>query len=764
MTPSGNSTSQYLTVNLTDHDIASGDVSVVFKPDIKQSGNYSVTIFTPGCIQDSTCDNRGIANVTGTFATETQSNVPVQATIYQTNSYDKYDEIYNGPVDASSDAFRPVIKITPITNQQGGIKLVAQRVRFTLTNSTGGLNGLFEFNPNQKLDDSEIANSTINKAGTNLDLGATITSLSVVNDVIYVAGNFSDEEKNIQNAFTIADGNSTALPNSGLNAEVLTITGFEDLLYFGGNFTSTADGKIPGLKNVAAFNSSSKLWQPLGAGVNGRVTSIVPLIVNVTKDEPQTCITINGDFDRIEAAGSDRSISVAGFAIWVPSRQNWLQDLNDVHPQSISGKLSASTNVTGSAPLLAGTLAIKDSGATGAVYLTSKPLQLNSLGVKIQPRQLEGSSNRKRAVSGQNVTGVVTGLFYNSGSHNVTILGGHFTANSTNGSTIENIAFIDQNGNVTGIESGLDTDSVFLTLATQDSNLYAGGTISGSINGAEINGLIVYDLAQNELPAQQPPAFGGSNVAVNSITVRPNTVQVYVGGNFETAGSLGCPSVCMFENGQWSQPGSSLGGSVAALAWQGRNTLLAGGNLTVDNNATSLASYDTKGAQWTALDGASSDVPGPVTALSPANSDVSQFWVAGKSANGSAFLMKYDGSKFRTVGDVLGDQTVIRGLSVLQLNQDHDENDLVDRDVTLLVTGELNLPSFGNASAALFNGTSFTPFILSTSGNNPGSLSQLFSEKEINFKSSGEKAISYPFIATTADIIKVNMWPWVWLS
>lgn len=738
-TPSFNSTSQYLTVDLVDPDINPDEVSVIFKPDIKQAGNYSVIIFTPGCIQDKTCETRGIANITGTFTSATQPNPPVQTTIYQTNYYDKYDEVYYGPVDINSDTFRPTVTLTPIPNQSGGIKLVAQRVRFTLTNSTGGLNGLFEFNPNKPLSDAEISNSTIDEAGEDLDLGATVTSMIIANDVIYVAGNFSAKSKEFQNVFTIADGNSSALPNGGLNAAVSTIIEYEDLLYFGGNFTDTRDKKIPGLNNVATFKTTSHSWQPLGAGVNGRVNSIVPLILNVTKDQPETCITINGDFDQIEGSGSDRSISVKGFAIWVPSRQNWLHNLRDAQPRAISGKLSASVNVTGSTPLLAGTLAIQDMKAGGAVYLTSPPLQLNSLGVNIQPRELGESSKRKRAVSGQNVTGVVTGLFSTSGSHNVTVLGGHFTANSTNGTTINNLALVDQKGTVTGLASGLDEDSVFLALATQNDNLYAGGTISGKIGDSNINGLILYDLAQNRYASQQPPAFGGPDVAINSISVRPNTVQVYVGGNFQTVGSLGCPGVCMVENGQWSQPGSSLGGSVAALAWQGRNKLLAGGNLTVDNNATSLAKYNTKKAQWTALDGASSDVPGPVTALSPANSDVSQYWVAGKSNNGTAFLMKYDGSKFKTVGDVLGNQTTIRGLSVLQLKENHDENDLLERDVTLLVTGELYLPNFGNASAALYDGVSFSPFILSTSGNNPGSLSQLFSEKEINFKSSGKR-------------------------
>lgn len=743
ITPSMKSTSPYLTADLGESDIGPKAASVVFKPDIKQSGNYSVKIYTPGCLQDATCDRRGIANVTGVFATETQSSVPrpTPTDIYQTNNYDKYDEIYYGPVDANSDSFRPTITLTSSSNNRrdGHLILVAQRVLFTLTNSTGGLNGLFEFNPNQETIDTDYSKSTIDKAGTDLDAGATITSLTVLDDVTYVAGNFSAKSKDFRNVFAISDGNSSTLLHGGLNAQVFTSFPFGDILYFGGNFTSTTDKDVDGLNNVAAFNITSQSWRPLGAGVRGRVNSIVPLIFNTTKDNPETCITINGDFDQIEASGSDQASSVKGFAIWVPSRQNWLQNL-DLQTQAISGKLSAAVTSTDNTQLLAGALSAQDMSAADAVYLTSSPVRIDSVGVKIQPRQLSASSKRKRAVSGQNVTGVVTGLFYSSNGHNITIIGGHFTANASNGASIDNLAFINGTGGVTGAMGGLDVDSVFLALAAQNDVLYAGGTVSGKVNNNDVNGLIFYDLAQNDYASSQPPALGGSDVAVNSITIRPGSSQVFVGGNFQNAGPLPCPSVCMFDNGQWSQPGTSLGGSVGTMVWQGKDKLLVGGNLTVGNQATSLASYDTKNTQWTALDGAGGDVPGPVTALSPANSDVTQFWVAGKSSNGSAFLMKYTGTTFTPVGDVLGDRTTIRGLSVLQLGSSdkHADSDLVGGDMTLLITGELDLPDFGNASAALFNGTTFTPFILSTSGSSPGSLSQLFSEKKMEFKPSSK--------------------------
>lgn len=739
MTPSLQSNSEYLTANLIGPGVSTNGVSVTFEPDVKQKGNYSVTMFTPGCIQDNSCDTRGIVNVTGTYTTPPATGISTQTVIYQTNNYDKYDVIYQGPVDTNSDSFRPTVTLAALSGQKDGVTLVAQRVQFNLTDSTGGLNGLYEFNPNANTTESDFSSSAIDSAGMGLSAGAIITTIQVQNSVTYVGGNFSNQELGFKNIFSIGNGNSTALPNGGLDAEVSSMIPYADLLFIGGNFTNTMNGSVPGLNNVAIFNTTSQSWEALGAGVSGAVDSVVTLDVNITTDQPVVCVSVNGFFDQILATGSSKAVSVAGFAIWVPTQQNWLQNLNLQSP-AISGQLSAMTNVTGSATLLAGTLSSQDMSAEDAVSLTSNPLALDALKVGIQPQQV-GPVTRKRAITGQNTTGVVTGLFYNNGGMNVTVLGGAFTATATNGTTIDNLAFLNNTGSnpgvVSGLPVGLDSDSTFLALATTGTVLYAGGTVSGTVNNAPVNGLIVYDMGLAGYSRPQPPAFGGIDVAVNAITVRPNNPEIYVGGSFTTAGSLGCPAVCVFRNGAWNPPGNALGGSVSAFAWQGNNQLLAGGNLTINNNATTLATYDTSKTEWTALD-AASDVPGPVTAIGPADNDASEFWVAGKSTNGSAFLMKYDGSQFRSIGDSLGKKTTILGLSVLQLGKYHESNDLVPSNMVLLVTGQLNLPTFGNVSAALFNGTTFSPFILSTSGNGPGSLSNLFSEKAIKFKNAGE--------------------------
>ena len=733
------SNSEYLTANLIGPGVSTDDVSVTFKPDVKQKGNYTVTMFTPGCLQDNTCGTRGIVNVTGSYTTPPAPGVSTQTVIYQTNNYDKYDLIYQGPVDANGDDFRPTVTLAALSGQKDGVTLVAQRVQFNLTDSTGGLNGLYEFNPNVNNTDNNFSSSAIDSAGMGLNAGASITTIQVQNNVTYVGGNFSNQDVGFKNIFSIGNGNATALPKGGLNAEVSSMIPYADLLFMGGNFTNTANGSFPGLNYVAIFNTTSQTWEALGAGVSGAVDSIVTLTINITTDQPEVCVSVNGGFDQILATGSSNPVSVAGLAIWVPTQQNWLQNL-DLQSPAISGQLSAMTNVSGSATLLAGTLSSQDMSADDAISLTSNPLAINALKLGIQPPPI-GPPTRKRAISGQDTTGVVTGLFYNNDSLNVTVLAGSFTATAANNASIDNLAFLNNTGSNTGIVSGLPAglspDSTFLALATTSTLLYAGGTISGTVNNAPVNGLIVYDMEQAGYSYPQPPAFGGNEIAVNAITVKPNNPEIYVGGNFSTAGSLGCPAVCVFRNGVWNQPGNGLGGSVSAFAWQGNNQLLAGGNLTINDNATVLATYDTSKTEWKALDAASA-VPGPVTAIGPANNDASEFWVAGKSTNGSAFLMKYAGNQFTSIGDSLGKDTIILGLSVLQLGKSHESSDLVSSNMVLLVTGQLTLPSFGNVSAALYNGTTFSPFILSTSSNGPGSLSNLFSENAIVFKNAGQ--------------------------
>lgn len=76
---------------------------------------------------------------------------------------------------------------------------------------------------------------------------------------------------------------------------------------------------------------------------------------------------------------------------------------------------------------------------------------------------------------------------------------------------------------------------------------------------------------------------------------------------------------------------------------------------------------------------------------------------------------------------------------MLPLTTDHATSSLMSSGEVLMVAGALVLPGFGNASAALFNGTSYEPFILTTSSSDTGgSLSQIFSQEQNFFNEPGQ--------------------------
>ncbi|KAL3462335.1 cortical protein marker for cell polarity-domain-containing protein [Aspergillus heterothallicus] len=717
VTNSTDSTSDYLTAQVSDSNATS--TFVVFEPDVKRSGNYTILVYTPGCEQDGTCDSRGIVNVTATVQSDSDAAEPIETQLYQTNNYEKYDTIYSGPVDAGENGFRPRVTLTPVAGQ-GDVTVVASRVKFELrsaSNSTSGeLNGLYEYDPAATNVSTNLLESTINRAATELSLKASIKSLVRHDGVLYAAGNFSNSD--VSNIFSLEeDANITALSQRGLNSQVTTMAVLNNRLYVGGNFTGTSSGDSNGLNYVAAYSFNSQAWSALGGGVNGRVKHVIALPLNVSTDLNETILAVSGEFDRLLAFDDNPAVPVSGFAAWIPSRNNWLQNLN-VSQSQYSGHVSAFVQLNGTM-ILAGDLASGGIAAGGAVSL------LHEHGLQLDP-----------LLSSTNSTGEThIGIYDTSSGRNLTILGGHFNVTTSDGSTVRNLVVLDgSNGTISGFGNELDTNSTFRALAIASDILYAGGRISGTVDETALNGLVLYGLQNRTLAQNQPPRFHGDNVSVNAIAPRPDGDEIYVGGQFSAAGALDCPGVCYYDTStqQWNRPGLDLNGNVLALKWASSKSLIAVGNLTVSRNRTAVATYSTKEKTWQPFEGAStSSIPGLVTAFSPANGDVSNFWLAGQANNGSSFVVNYDGSNFLPPEYLFGAGTAIRGLDVIPLSSPHADNDLLSNDLTLLITGDIVVPDFGNASAVLFNGTTLTPFIISsTSDGNPGRMSHMFYEND----------------------------------
>lgn len=754
ISPSLDSTSEYLTASLTS-PITTDSASVVFYPDIRESGYYTVNVYTPGCLQDDSCDARGQVLLTGTMSPTRGTNGTINVSLFQTNNFDKYDPVYYGYVDATSTSFRPAVTLTPLGGQSLQKQtVVAQKVGFVIYNTTSGLNGLFEYDPSvTTYTTADFQSSVFDSLGMNFTTASVVNTLTTSGDVTYIGGNFSTTSAS--NIVSVNSQSSTvqSLAN-GLDGPVYSIYANNNSLFVGGSFNSVQDNSATGLANLAIYDISTTAWTAVGAGVNGPVSAVVPLTMNISSTTPEVVISFTGNFSTLNAFGSNPALSADGFGVWVPSQSNWLRNLDEA-VEYLDGKLTASVlDVVGSDPLYAGSVASAQLAAVDAASLASSgnsqsPFELDDYTTEIQPSNESAVLPAQDLLNNESASGVFTGAFLNSNGLNLTILAGHFSATASNGSTVNNVAIVNgANSSVSGFVSGVSQNSTFVAAAIQGTTLFVGGNVSGTVNGDSVRGLVAFDLQTNEY-GTQPPALDGANSTVSAIAVRPDTGDVYVGGSFNSAGSLGCPTVCLYSTSgsQWNRPGSNLDGDMNTLVWVTNKELVGGGNLTVNGSTTTYLVTYTVGAQtWDSYPGADA-LPGPVDIVNAASSDGKQIWVAGTATNGSAYLMKYDGTNWKSAGQPFGAGTNIQSLQIFSLTGDgHGSTDLMEAKMSLVLTGRIVVPGFGTASAAVFNGTGLTPFALTThSSNKAGTISRIFTEKTNFF--GGENSSGLPIYA-----------------
>lgn len=85
-----------------------------------------------------------------------------------------------------------------------------------------------------------------------------------------------------------------------------------------------------------------------------------------------------------------------------------------------------------------------------------------------------------------------------------------------------------------------------------------------------------------------------------------------------------------------------------------------------------------------------------------------------------------DSHAFST-GSGLSGTSNISQLTMVPLQDTHAANSVIESDRMLLISGGFADSSFGTASSALFDGTTFIPYIMSlTSSGEPGFISSMF--------------------------------------
>ncbi|KAJ3999992.1 cortical protein marker for cell polarity-domain-containing protein [Lentinula boryana] len=780
---------------------SSAGPSLTWQPYVSASGNYDINMLVPGCTNFQDCAARTTVTVTifpGNGLDPTVTNVD------QTNTEDASVPIYSGPILPTTPDFVTTITMTLANDTTGSgsngqYEIVADRIDLVLisvnattsSNSSGSGTGsssgstegfgFFEWplSSTSSVDATSIlANSTETSAdqaaidlfngiggnGTISSENAAIASVAHHSSgTIFLAGNFTTSS-NSNNIVSFKDGFTSPLPNNGLDGSVTALALDGDTLFVGGSFMDTSSASTNGqLKGLALYNVQSQKWSALGAGVNGKVSSLA-----VSGGQ----LFVAGNFTQLFTSSSANAGSDApGFAVWNISNSVWVNSggfvvgsmtflANETSPQYIAGNVVASESIGAS-----GMVMVQNSGSDVptvfplGVQLDGSAASISTSSTRrrsIVPRTSWISHVRlshlflKRQTSSSSLASlpdpvpavapaVLAGAFWTNSTSNdeVAVIGGNFSflpsGSSFGSAQAANLGIYDQARATISALQGNQINGTVRSLLVDGDTLYVGGQFT--ISGLNVNGFAIYDLAKQQwdvsgVQALQPSS--GSSVIVRSITTSTSKANtVIVAGTFAQAGSLTCQAICSLDtaSNQWNSLGSGINGEVSSVTYAGSNqeTLVAAGSIALsDSTEANVAQLTLSNMSWAAV-GSGSDIPGPVTALEVNDANASSIFAAGKTSDNTTFLTFFNGQNWTTLASTLQKDTAISQLAMVPLQDTHAANSIIESDRMLMISGSLDDSSFGNASTALFDGASFIPYLVSsTVSGTAGSVSSLF--------------------------------------
>lgn len=768
-------------VNSTD-----STAGITLYPNISYAGDYSILFYTPGCSADGSCDQRSIVNVT---VIDTELNVVANSLIYQNNLEDKFDYLYYGHLNGSStEEGRNRVEIEYYSAIETGVsepwivvdKVVANIVSLdsyyaeNLTNSTSTknltsykieqiyLNGLFEYSLANfsSFDESlvfstvdnktviektntYVGNSSINELSGKLESDAVVTQITMQN---------TSDSSNLLLLGTFASKNLTLL-NSNLLS--LTINGYNSSL----NSTETTLNTKRFFKRAAetilgvSFNTSITSIQNTDGGYvalgSFSLTAGTSKILNLSNGNKSTEKAYNfaynsdgtwysfgnsyidGDFSRFTSLTIDDveyfifSTSDGDYEVWDNTNSEWASD-------TLKLDISTSLTLTDRDQQIVGgsSFSIMDYYGDDQAYFQNNSV-FNSYDMNV--------------TSGE----ISTSFFINN---TFSVIGGKFE-----GSLLKNVAFINNNS-AEKLQSGLtwaDEAAVTLLYADSDgSNLFIGTNGSVEINSSNVTGLVIYDLKNATFSSVQPADLSntdGSEVKVNAMALYDVSKKLLVGGTFDSAGSLGCESICIYdiENTRWDNPvsssSSSISGNVTDAKFVSSEEVLISGNITTNGTQVNFIVYNFATSSFlevgSSLEGL--DVSDDVVKKFIINDDASGDLKNRMVAYGSGFVSGFDGKQWSRIDSKieLSDNTEFADMKLLQLSKTNSANSnqtYFDDDKAIILAGVFNLTGYGLVNTALYDGSSWIPYMYSTEGSEIGMINSLLLEDVYLFQSSSD--------------------------
>ncbi|KAF7731991.1 hypothetical protein EC973_007096 [Apophysomyces ossiformis] len=660
-------------------------------------GQYSVYTNTPGCVGSSSCDERVQIELFMEFSPGNSTSVVVDQKVTE----DRTTLIYSGFISSTSATFQPKVILRTASNStlpaSNTVSIVADSLQF-IRNGTGStLISILEYSPYNMTRNIQPAWRPL---AQQLMPGAIVSSIeAAAGDILYIGGQFIGANNSYRNVvsfdYNTDGGRLVALSNSGIEGNVTALKQVGSKLFVGGAFNRTVAENGLSLNNVACYNIEQQTWSSLEKGIDGPVENIMVSSANNT-------VTFSGTMKHV-LLDSGAGQAAVGNAIWDVDTNEWTN-----RRSLVVGSLVSTYQIDTKTSVLTGRMiGAQTYRADGAATLDTQNIW--------SPYLFNGSEY-----------GVInTGLFWHDTSmgqnKTVIVVGGRFQIGN-----ISNLAMY-KDGSWHGIGN---LQGEVKALAVLNNQLYIGGQFTGSLLTSKPESFAIYDLAENSsIDVVGVHDTNHQPGLINVIKIQDDGQRVYIGGNFSSVGSLDCGSVCAFDTRtrQWDRVAQGLDGTVYALTVTG-DRILAMGDLNINGQAAYIAQLNSRGVWATSLAGNAGVKGIPTAALDAPGQTI----IAGSNGT-SAYLGMWDGQSYTSLGSKLGPLSEISQLLFVPLDSASNDFSLhqfpAHSGDILLVMGSLNIEPFGNVSAALFDGTSWYPYVLATKIDGmPGSIRQIFHE------------------------------------
>ena len=499
--------------------------------------------------------------------------------------------------------------------------------------------------------------------GSGVDSG--VSALAVIGSDIYVGGWFFTAGGVSASRIARWDGSVWSAIGSGMGGgpvNALAASGTE--LYAGGDFTPTSDLQA---KYIAKWNGAA--WSALGSGMDSTVRALALI---------GSDLYVGGDFTTVGGVAANHIAKWNGTA--------WS---------------TLGSGLNGNARALA---VIGTDLYVGGEFTTAGGVAANHIAKWNGSTWLALGSGTTGVIGGQ-----VNALTVNSG--NLYAGGGFDTAG---GVAANNIA--KWNGTAwSALGSGIDNSGMVWALAGSGNDIYAGGGFNVA-GGVTVNGIAKWN-------GNAWSALGtGMNNFVMALVV--NGTDIYAGGPFDTASGVSANCVAKWNGNTWSALGGGIGNpggvgnpTVNALALCGAD-LFVGGNFTTAGGVSASRIAKWNGSTWSALGSGMSGAPGsginsgPVYALAASGSDYlflgGDFSIAGSTV--SPFIAKANLIPLPTITVLDGAATLTDG-NATPLNFGYTPVGVaVSRTFTITNKGGSDL----TLGAILKDGTNAADFIAGT--------------------------------------------------